>query len=103
MLQQDLVPAKPVTALPTYFTPPLLSRLPFSLHTMTKPPSTLGTNGSTVGYTDSHLPDIDEASLALHYALYAFHAVSDQYANLPYTEAFSWGDLVLPLDIEREW
>lgn len=57
-----------------------------------------------VGYTLSHLPAIDEASLALHYALYKFRVLDlEHYATAPYERAFNWQDIHLPLELEREW
>jgi hypothetical protein len=112
--------------------PPLLSRLPVALlaspHKPPTPVSSLlltpaGTSTSesaddavasganytksdrgSVGYTESHLPAIDEASVALHYALYNFKVLDLQhYATSPYEQAFNWDDLKLPLELEREW
>ena len=85
------------------YLPPLLSRLPSALivssPTLPRPVSP----DVAVGYTTSHLPFIDPASLALHHALLRFRAVSSEYSNLPYEQAFNWPDLVIPPEIEREW
>lgn len=106
--------------------PPLLSRLPPALlaspeslpipFTPLALSSKLSTSASTsvqkidshetpsIGYTVSHLPAIDEASLALHYALYDFRVTDlKHYATAPYEQAFNWADLRLPLELEREW
>jgi hypothetical protein len=56
-----------------------------------------------VSYTDSHLPDIDIASLELHDVLANFRPIKDDYASLPYEDAFNWSDLHLPLGLERDW
>lgn len=83
--------------------PPLLSRLPpvlvADLEHLPRPLSP----PTYVGYTTSHLPSIDVDSLALHYALYNFHAVAPDYATRPYQDAFNWSDIRLPEDVEREW
>lgn len=91
-----------VTSLPSY-TPPLLSRLPTTFLATPHSPPQPAFDEQTVGYTISQLPSIDPASLALHYALYRFRAVSQEYATLPYEEAFNWKDITLPVDVEREW
>lgn len=58
----------------------------------------------SVGYTESHLPAIDTASLALHYALYNFRVLdSERYATSQYEEAFNWSEIHLPLELAREW
>ena len=83
---------------PALFLPPLLSSLPdgFS-HTPApapdQPPLT----------TQTHLPDIDPASLSLHRALHYFSPITPHYATEPYAESFNWASLSLPEDQEREW
>ncbi|CAD6568522.1 MAG: hypothetical protein CYPHOPRED_002686 [Cyphobasidiales sp. Tagirdzhanova-0007] len=96
-------PPLSVTSLPSYTAPPLLSRLPLNLLASSTSSRPTNTRKCIVGYTDNHLPAIDETSLALHFALSSFHAVNDQYATLPYTEAFNWDEIQLPLESEREW
>ena len=83
---------------PVLFLPPLLSSLPYGLsHTPApspdQPPLT----------TETHLPDIDPASLSLHRALHYFSPVGPHYATQPYAESFNWDSLRLPEDQEREW
>ena len=83
---------------PVLFLPPLLSKLPYGFsHTPApspdQPPLT----------TETHLPNIDPASLSLHKALHYFSPVSPQYATQPYAESFNWDSLRLPEDQEREW
>lgn len=88
--------------------PPLLSRLPAVLlaspvqapHAVAYP---VPPASSLVGYTQSRLPSIDNASLALHHALYSFRATDQDYATRPYEQAFNWEDITLPEDVEREW
>jgi len=93
----DFSDSSPQTS-PVLFLPPLLSSLPHGLsHIPTpspdQPPLT----------TETHLPDIDPASLSLHKALHYFSPVSPHYATQPYAESFNWGSLKLPEDQEREW
>lgn len=87
--------------------PPLLSRLPTALLAFpASPPAPVSTSTAAlpVGYTQSRLPSIDPSSLALHYALYKFQVTNlENYARLPYEEAFNWQDLLLPEELEREW
>ena len=83
---------------PVLFLPPLLSSLPHGIsHTPApspdQPPLT----------TETHLPDIDPASLSLHRALHYFSPLTPRYAIQPYAESFNWGSLKLPEDQEREW
>ena len=83
---------------PVLFLPPLLSSLPYGLsHTpapsLDQPPLT----------TETHLPDIDPASLSLHKALHYFSPISHQYATQSYAESFNWDALRLPEEHEREW
>jgi hypothetical protein len=102
-LEQSAPP--PVTTLASYFTPPLLSRLPAALLACpdSAPTPIVDASKLQIGWTESHLPEIDEASLALHYALYQFRAVDSSYATLPYTDAFNWSEILLPAEVEREW
>ncbi|KAH7888832.1 hypothetical protein F5I97DRAFT_1803521 [Phlebopus sp. FC_14] len=79
------------------YLPPLLSSLPRGL----RAPDVPADRPPLV--TETHLPDIDPVSLSLHKALHHFHPVSDNYADLPYAEAFNWSELALPIDEEREW
>ena len=87
-----------LSATPKLYLPPLLSSLPeryilFPQVDLDSPPIV----------TETRLPDIDPASLSLHKALHHFRPVTPDYASVPYSDAFSWSDLVLPLDEEREW
>lgn len=79
------------------YLPPLLSSLPQDISvspiSVVRPPLV----------TETRLPNIDPASLSLHKALHHFGPLSEDYASLPYTEAFNWSDLELPEDEEREW
>ena len=109
--------------------PPLLSRLPPALlaspstspipiaplstissiaSTSTLQSSAVGQQdskpSSAIGYTESHLPDIDQVSLALHYALYKFKVLDlEHYATALYESAFNWNELILPVEMKREW
>lgn len=86
------------------YLPPLLSRLPLAHVTPAAAPSTSSSTAkSRVGFTESRLPFIDDASVALHRALHHFRHSGPGYARLPYGEAFNWDALRLPLAIEREW
>ena len=83
---------------PVLFLPPLLSSLPYGFsHTPAPSPDQQPLT------TETHLPDIDPASLSLHKALHYFSPVTPQYAILPYAESFNWDSLKLPEDQEREW
>ena len=80
------------------YIPPILSLLP----------STTGLTTTTAKFadplwTESALPSIDTASLALHGALHQFRPVSDDYALVPYSEAFNWSEIKLPSDLESSW
>jgi hypothetical protein len=93
----DFSDSNPHTS-PVLFLPPLLSSLPHGLsHTPApspdQPPLT----------TETHLPNIDPASLSLHKALHYFSPVNPYYATQPYAESFNWDSLKLPEDDEREW
>lgn len=93
----DFSSSNPQTS-PVLFLPPLLSSLPLGLsHTPApspdQPPLT----------TETHLPNIDPASLSLHKALHYFSPVNPYYATQPYEESFNWDSLKLPEDDEREW
>ena len=84
---------------PILYLPPLLSALPqgYTHDARIALPRTLA--------TESRLPTIDEASLALHKALHHFRTLTRDYATVPYNAAFNWDELVLdiPLEEEREW
>ncbi|KAH7923722.1 hypothetical protein BV22DRAFT_1014785 [Leucogyrophana mollusca] len=86
---------KPASAV--LYLPPLLSSLPQKL-----PPHELPAEHPPL-VTETRLPDIDPVSLSLHKALHHFHPITSDYAALPYSEAFNWSALQLPLDEEREW
>lgn len=85
---------------PILYLPPLLSSLPNNISSLevdtSHPPL-------TIDRFDTHLPDIDPASLALHKALHRFQPLSDAYADVPYADGFNWHELDLPADEEREW
>ncbi|SGY13781.1 BQ5605_C010g05974 [Microbotryum silenes-dioicae] len=82
------------------YLPPLLSLLPPT----TEKNALKDITNTRVGYyTRSHLPSIDEASIALHHALHAFQPKTDQYAYEPYDEAFNFDEIKLPVHLEREW
>lgn len=83
---------------PVLFLPPLLSSLPYGFsHTPAPSPDQAPLT------TETHLPDIDPASLSLHKALHYFSPVNPHYATQPYAESFNWDSLKLPEDEEREW
>lgn len=85
---------------PILYLPPLLSSLPPGLgHTFA---NQLDQQRRPLK-TETHLPDIDPVSLALHKALHHFQPVTSKYAETPYEEAFNWSELQLPEDSEREW
>lgn len=88
---------------PILYLPPLLSSLPKGF-THAFPPAT---DDKDKEYrplnTDTRLPDIDPASLALHKALHRFRPITTEYAVTPYNKAFNWDDMQLPEDHEREW
>ena len=90
---------------PILYLPPMLSSLPEGVthpgYPLSSPASTPGAPGPRS--TESRLPTIDPASLALHCALHAFRPASGEYSKLPYPEAFNWDELELPADEEREW
>ena len=90
---------------PILYLPPMLSSLPEGVahpgYPLSSPASTPGAPGPRS--TESRLPTIDQASLALHHALHAFRPASGEYSTLPYAEAFNWAELELPADEEREW
>ncbi|KAI0374190.1 hypothetical protein BV20DRAFT_607218 [Pilatotrama ljubarskyi] len=90
---------------PILYLPPLLSSLPAGID-HPKPASSPAFSSPSVPRplsTESRLPSIDPASLALHRALHHFRPVTEEYAKTPYSEAFNWNELELPLDEEREW
>ncbi|KAF8993671.1 hypothetical protein BDQ17DRAFT_1367954 [Cyathus striatus] len=82
---------------PVLYLPPLLSSLPERLPPLQivspYPPLT----------TETRLPDIDPASLSLHKALHLFKPITEDYAGVPYQDAFNWSELTLPTDEERDW
>ncbi|KAF8658259.1 hypothetical protein AX16_002035 [Volvariella volvacea WC 439] len=82
---------------PVLYLPPLLSSLPERIKLEPVP-----TDHPPL-VTETRLPDIDPASLSLHKALHKFKPVTEEYAKVPYEEAFNWTDLKLPLHEEREW
>lgn len=84
---------------PILYLPPFLSSLPPTHVNSTSPTST----GRVPKATESHLPDIDGPSLALHKALHNFTPITEKYASVSYAEAFNWGDLDLPEEDEHEW
>lgn len=88
---------------PILYLPPLLSSLP-SKYEFQIPPAP-HTNNSKPQFlnTETRLPDIDPASLALHKALHQFRPVTMEYSTTPYGEAFNWDELHLPEGLEREW
>lgn len=107
--QQQLEQFTSQTLATRYVIPPLLSRLPAALvaspgqHPTPVPISALE-QANRVGHTESRLPDIDTASLALHYALHSFRVMdTERYAAMPYKDAFNWDELHLPQELEREW
>ena len=61
--------------------------------------------------TSSYLPfrietfssEVAAMTMELHKALHRFRPVSDQYASMPFNEAFNWEELELPEEIERDW
>lgn len=84
------------------YLPPLLSLLPTSHHlasSTTLPPT------REIQFTSSRLPDIDDASLALHFALFDFRVRPSEigHALENYDAAFNWDELRLPVDVQREW
>ncbi|KAF9268869.1 hypothetical protein L218DRAFT_536443 [Marasmius fiardii PR-910] len=82
---------------PVLYLPPLLSSLPKNL-----PPFPLSPENPPL-ITETHLPNIDPASLSLHKALHRFHPRDSLYASTPYNDAFNWSELILPQDEDREW
>ncbi|GAA94171.1 uncharacterized protein L969DRAFT_93552 [Mixia osmundae IAM 14324] len=93
------VPVRPVretmAVKPKAFLRPLLSRLPMQQHDQSQ--------ARSWAYTDSTLPSIDEASIALHHALRQLKPLSPHYARMPYDKAFNWSELVLDAELEHEW
>ena len=89
---------------PILYLPPMLSSLPEGVTHPGYPLSPASTPGAPgPRSTESRLPTIDQASLALHHALHAFRPASGEYSRLPYADAFNWDELELPADEEREW
>jgi hypothetical protein len=87
---------------PILYLPPLMSRLPHGTAAHAHTAITPHACDHDTEF-DTRLPDIDPASLALHQALHYFHPRDAHYAGTEYAAAFNWGDLGLPLDVEREW
>lgn len=83
---------------PVLFLPPLLSSLPHGLSHVPAP-----SPDQPPLRTETHLPDIDPASLSLHRALHYFSPLNPRYATEAYAESFNWDSLRLPEDDEREW
>ncbi|KAG9316330.1 hypothetical protein JVU11DRAFT_2361 [Chiua virens] len=79
------------------YLPPLLSSLPQDVSI----PSIIVERQPMA--TDSRLPNIDPVSLSLHKALHHFRPLAEGYAAHPYSLAFNWSELDLPVDEEREW
>lgn len=92
----DTIPSDPILYLP-----PLLSPLP--AHLAHKHHD--GPTEEELSSFDTHLPDIDPASLALHQALHHFAPVDNHYAARPYHTAFNWKAVGehMDVDVEREW
>ncbi|KAI0332349.1 hypothetical protein GY45DRAFT_497550 [Cubamyces sp. BRFM 1775] len=91
---------------PILYLPPLLSSLPADVAPLQYPVSSPAFSSPSVPRplsTESRLPSIDKASLALHRALHHFRPVTEDYSETPYAEAFNWDELELPADEEREW
>lgn len=82
--------------------PPLLSLLPTGTPSI-EPVLAFDFNLPKVGYTTSRLPSIDPASISLHNALYHFKPISRDYAYSDYKDAFNWNELILDVNVEREW
>lgn len=93
----DFSDSNPQTS-PLLFLPPLLSSLPHGLsHTPAPSPDQPPLS------TETHLPNIDPASLSLHRALHYFSPLHPNYATQEYAESFNWATMSLPEDDEREW
>ncbi|KAH9847143.1 hypothetical protein C2E23DRAFT_863518 [Lenzites betulinus] len=91
---------------PILYLPPLLSSLPLDVgdaHSPAPFPAFSSPSAPRPLSTESRLPSIDQASLALHRALHHFRPVTEEYAKTPYPDAFNWSELELPLEEEREW
>ncbi|EJF65267.1 hypothetical protein DICSQDRAFT_177888 [Dichomitus squalens LYAD-421 SS1] len=91
---------------PILYLPPLLSSLPVGVIVPNHPtssPAFASPSAPRPLATDSRLPSIDGPSLSLHRALHHFRPVTEDYATVPYHEAFNWNELELPEDEEREW
>ncbi|RPD78049.1 hypothetical protein L226DRAFT_550950 [Lentinus tigrinus ALCF2SS1-7] len=91
---------------PILYLPPLLSSLPTGVVHPGYPTSSPAFSSPSAPRplsTETRLPSIDPASLSLHRALHNFRPVTEEYATVPYSEAFNWGELELPEDDEREW
>ncbi len=91
---------------PILYLPPLLSSLPVGVVHPGYPVSSPAFSSPSAPRplsTDTRLPSIDPVSLSLHRALHNFRPVTEEYAAVPYSEAFNWDELELPEDEEREW
>jgi hypothetical protein len=91
---------------PLLYLPPLLSSLPEKYARDFSPASPHNRNDA-LSYaplnTATRLPDIDPASFSLHKALHRFRPITPDYADVPYSQAFNWDELILPIEEEREW
>ncbi|KZT10633.1 uncharacterized protein LAESUDRAFT_720985 [Laetiporus sulphureus 93-53] len=99
-LESHASPINLLSSTPILYIPPILSSLPPEIGI---PLSAAYISHQPPLSTDSHLPSIDDASLALHHALHRFHPITSEYAFTPYPDAFNWSELELPESIEREW
>lgn len=91
---------------PILYLPPLLSSLPEGVVHPGYPlsaPAISSPGAPKPLSTTARLPTIDHASLSLHRALHHFRPLTDEYALVPYADAFNWDELELPEDDEREW
>ncbi|KAI0769781.1 hypothetical protein BD413DRAFT_613796 [Trametes elegans] len=78
---------------PILYLPPLLSSLPAGVRHPAYPDSSPAFSSPTAPRplsTESRLPSIDQASLALHRALHSFRPITAEYAVTPYPDAFNW-------------
>ncbi|KAM0789538.1 hypothetical protein ACM66B_000352 [Microbotryomycetes sp. NB124-2] len=85
------------------YLPPLLSLLPTHSQHLSSGESDDDEFKPKVSYTLSRLPDVDNASIALHRALHELRPLTSDYAHESYEEAFNWNELRMPLELEREW
>lgn len=96
-----LPPSDTIPSDPILYLPPLLSPLPAGVAHKHHD----GPTHEELASFDTHLPNIDPASLALHHALHHFAPVDAHYAARPYPSAFNWKAVGehLEEDVEREW